>query len=73
MTRNVTGVKPGTPVLWIVPTREEPGPRAGGLQLYKRLPPHPATRLVEPESDHLNAPAASAAAIVEWLRAVTKP
>ena len=73
MTRNVAGVKPGTPVLWIVPTREEPGPREGGLQLYRRLPPHPATRLVEPESDHLNAPAASAAAIVEWIRAVTKP
>ena len=73
MTRNVAGVKTGTPVLWIVPTREETGLRDGGLLLYKKLPPHSATRLVEPESDHLNAPGASAAAIVEWVRAVTKP
>jgi len=73
MTRNAAGVKPGTPVLWMVPTREDPRPREGGLMLYKRLPQHPATRLVEPESDHKNAPVASAAAIVEWMRAVAKP
>lgn len=72
MTRNVAGVKTGTPVLWIVPTREETGLRDGGLLLYKQLPPHAATRLVEPESDHLGAPAASAGSIVEWVRAVTK-
>jgi pimeloyl-ACP methyl ester carboxylesterase len=72
MGRNVSSLKPSTPVLWLVPAREEPGLRQGGFALYKQLPAHPATRLVEPESDHLNAPAASAAAIVEWIRALTE-
>jgi pimeloyl-ACP methyl ester carboxylesterase len=71
MSRNVSSLKPSAPVLWLVPTREEPGPRQGVFALYKQLPVHAATRLVEPDSDHLNAPAASAPAIIEWLHAVT--
>jgi pimeloyl-ACP methyl ester carboxylesterase len=70
MSRNVSSLKPSTPVLWLVPAREEPGLRQGGVALYKQLPVHPATRLMEPESDHLNAPAASAAAVIEWIRAL---
>jgi pimeloyl-ACP methyl ester carboxylesterase len=70
MARNVAAVKATTPVLWLVPTREEAGIRDGDMLVYKRLPPNPATQLAEPQSDHLQAPAASIAIIVEWMRRV---
>jgi hypothetical protein len=68
MTRNVAAVKAETPVLWLVPTREEPGIRDADMLLYKRLPSNPATKLAEPDSDHLQAPRASAAIVIEWMR-----
>jgi pimeloyl-ACP methyl ester carboxylesterase len=69
---NVAAVNPATPILWIVPAREEPGLRDGGLALYKRLPSNPATRLAEPDADHMQAPAASTAMVIEWMRSLTK-
>jgi pimeloyl-ACP methyl ester carboxylesterase len=70
MARNVAALKASTPVLWIEPAREEQPLRDGLMVLYRKLPANPRTRLVEPDSGHLDAPAASVAAIVEWLRAL---
>ncbi len=72
MGRNVREVKPETPVLWLVPAREEAGLRQGNLALYRQLPGNPKTKLGEPDADHLGAPAASTAMIVEWIGSVTK-
>lgn len=67
MGRNVESVKPSTPVLWLVPTREESPLREGNIALFKRLPQNPATRFAEPSSDHLGAPDASIAMVIDWL------
>jgi pimeloyl-ACP methyl ester carboxylesterase len=72
MTRNAESVKPATPVLWLVPTREEPPLRDGGLALYKRLPANPNTKLGEPDADHMASPAASIAIVIEWMRGIGK-
>jgi pimeloyl-ACP methyl ester carboxylesterase len=71
MSKNVAAVNAATPVLWIVPTREESPAREGVLMLYKRLPRNPATQLAEPEADHMQAPAASTKIVIEWMRAVS--
>jgi pimeloyl-ACP methyl ester carboxylesterase len=71
MARNAGSMKP-TPVLWLVPTREESPLREGNIALFKRLPANPANQLAEPASDHLNAPQASVALAIEWLRGLEK-
>jgi pimeloyl-ACP methyl ester carboxylesterase len=68
MARNVAAVKASTPILWIEPAREEQPLRDGLMVLYKKLAANPRTRLAEPDSGHLDAPAASVGVIVEWLR-----
>jgi pimeloyl-ACP methyl ester carboxylesterase len=68
MTRNASNVKPDIPVLWLVPTREEQPARDLVTKLSKTLPPNIGTRFAEPESDHLSAPNASSAIIIEWIQ-----
>jgi hypothetical protein len=68
MARNAGAVKAATPVLWMVPTREESPLREGNLSLYKRLPQNPRSQSVEPDADHMQAPAASTGAVIEWLK-----
>jgi len=70
MARNVTTVKPGVTVLWMVPTREEQPQRDGVVSLYGKLPPNPRNKFVEPDSDHLQAPAAATPQVIDWIRAV---
>ena len=70
MARNAASVKADVPVLWIVPAGEEQPLRSGLVGLFRSLPKHPLTKFVEPEGDHLGAPAASARAIVDWIREV---
>jgi len=60
-------VKPGTPVLYVAPTRDYPGLAKYKHEHYGALPSHPKSRLYEPDSDHLNAPAASADEAVRWI------
>jgi pimeloyl-ACP methyl ester carboxylesterase len=69
MGRNVESIKQ-TPVLWLVPTREESPQREGNIALYKRLPSNPNNQFGEPGSDHMNAPEASIAIVTEWLKKV---
>jgi pimeloyl-ACP methyl ester carboxylesterase len=72
MGRNVESLKP-TPVLWMVPTREESPLREGNIALYKRLPQNAGNQLAEPGSDHMQAPQASIPTLVEWLKKVVSP
>lgn len=65
--RSAVGIKPETPMLWIVAKADYPGLRANNLPLFRQLPRNPLTRLYEPTSDHTGAPAASLDAIVSWI------
>jgi pimeloyl-ACP methyl ester carboxylesterase len=68
--RAFRNVKAGTPVLYVAPKRDYPGLARSRQENYGRLPSHPRTRMVEPDSDHLNAPGASAEEVVRWIREV---
>jgi pimeloyl-ACP methyl ester carboxylesterase len=58
------------PVLLVVPKRDYQGLlRIKDLTL-KALPPNPHTRLYEPDSDHMGAPAAAAEEMLRWMREV---
>jgi pimeloyl-ACP methyl ester carboxylesterase len=69
---NMTLAAPGlkAPILWMVAARDYPGLRKGNLPAFRNFPAHPLNRLKEPDSDHLNAPAASLDEIVSWTAAV---
>jgi pimeloyl-ACP methyl ester carboxylesterase len=61
-----------TPVLFIAPTGDYPGLQRTKDALFRALPPHRLTRLHEPYSEHLHAPANSIEEISRWVEAVTK-
>lgn len=63
-------LRPGTPALYVAPTRDYPGLVRVKQQNFAALPPHPLSRMSEPDSDHLGAPAASADEVVGWIRQV---
>lgn len=69
-TRAFRNVKEGTPVLYVAPLRDYPALQRGKLQNFSALPSHAQTRLYEPDSDHLNSPAAAAKEAVAWVRQV---
>ncbi len=68
MTRAAQEANPRVPVLFIIPTRDYPGLLASSPAIFRMLPPNPLTQLVQPEADHLRAPAASANEIARWTR-----
>lgn len=61
-------LRPGLPVLLVVPRRDLANLRERKDALWEGLPPHPAHRLYQPWTDHLGAPLASAGETVRWLR-----
>ncbi|WP_332815823.1 alpha/beta hydrolase [Ramlibacter sp.] len=65
-------LRPGTPVLLAVPTRDLANLRKVKRELWEGLPPHPANRLYEPRADHLGAPMACADEAVRWIRATVE-
>jgi hypothetical protein len=69
--RAYRNVKAGTPVLYVAPTRDYPGLQKGKRQNFEALPVSPQTRLYEPDSDHMNAPAATASEAILWIRQVS--
>lgn len=68
--QSIRAANPKIPILWIVPTGDYPGLRRTSIPLFGTLQANPLTRLYEPDSNHLNAPAASADEIVRWVGAV---
>ena len=70
MTRNVKGMRPEIPTLWIVPIGEDPRVRPFVVELYRSLPRNPGTRMAEPDADHLSAPGASTQIVVDWIREI---
>lgn len=68
--RAVKAVNPGTPILWVGPTRDYPGLLKTSLPLYNDLPRNPKTRLYEPNADHRGAPLAAADEIARWMQEI---
>ncbi|MBM3273325.1 alpha/beta fold hydrolase [Candidatus Kaiserbacteria bacterium] len=71
-TRVFKSVKQGTPVLYVAPSRDYPGLVRSKQQLFAALPPHPKTRIYEPDSDHMGAPDVAAEEAVRWVREVAE-
>lgn len=69
-TRAARAVNPRVPILFIIPTRDYPGLLKTSPSIFRMLPANPLTRLYQPDSDHLNAPGASADEIARWTREV---
>lgn len=61
-------VKPGTPVLYVAPSRDYPALKKTKQASFSALPSHPLTRMNEPDVDHLGAPTAASADIIQWIR-----
>lgn len=59
-----------TPVLYVSPTRDYLFLRAIRDRDFGMLHSTPHTRIVEPDSDHLNAPGAAAPHVITWIREV---
>jgi len=66
--KNAAAVKPDTPVLWIVGTKEESGPKTIGSAVHGLLPANAASKSVEVNADHLNTPDAAKAEVKDWLK-----
>lgn len=66
-------VLPGTPVLYVAPTRDHPALARVRNASFAALPRHPRSHLLEVEADHTGAPGAAAGSIVDWIRAVSGP
>ncbi len=63
-------LKPGLPVLLVVPKRDYLGLLRVKDSVFRSLPPTPHTRLYEPDADHLHSPGASVDEIARWTREV---
>lgn len=73
LTTRVFGrVKEGTPVLYVAPVRDHPGLAKSKRRNFGALPDHQKTRMYEPNSGHLNAPAASSEEAVAWIRQISE-
>lgn len=70
MSAVVRQVKSGIPVLYVAPTRDYPALAKSKLENFSALPSHPLSRLYEPESSHINAPAAATREILAWIKQV---
>lgn len=66
----VKNVQTGIPVLYVAPTRDYPALKKQKQSNFNALPSHEFKRLYEPDSDHLNAPSASAPEIIRWINEV---
>ncbi|HJV52943.1 MAG TPA: alpha/beta fold hydrolase [Noviherbaspirillum sp.] len=63
-------VKPGVPVLYVAPRGDYPALLKVKQSRFQSLPPHPLTRLYEPDASHVGAPFASAEEIARWTAEV---
>jgi pimeloyl-ACP methyl ester carboxylesterase len=68
--RSLKALKPTLPVLYISPTGDYPQLRRLKNSVFNALPSNPHSKLYEPEASHLQAPGASSAEILRWVREV---
>jgi esterase/lipase len=63
---NAAAIRRAIPILWVVGTRD-PATRPSGYA-FDKAPPHPKSKYLAVDADHLGVPAAAADVILEWLR-----
>jgi esterase/lipase len=68
--RAVKAMNPTIPVLYIAPKRDYPILLKSKQVIFSSLPPHPVTKLYEPDSTHFDAPSASRDEILRWTSQV---
>ena len=66
----IKSMDPKVPVLFVAPTGDYPPLQASRQLMFGALPPHPLTRLYQPNSNHLGAPAASIEEVARWTAQV---
>ncbi|MCF8152402.1 MAG: alpha/beta hydrolase [Sulfuritalea sp.] len=66
MRRAARAANPKLPILWMVAKRDYPGLRKVNIPMFDTLPKNPRTQRVEPDSDHLGAPAAALDDVLRW-------
>ena len=66
----VRRMNPDVPVLFIVPKDDYPALLKAKQPMFTSLPRNPLTRLYEPNSSHLDAPAAALGEIERWVNEV---
>jgi esterase/lipase len=65
-------MNPRIPVLYVAPKRDYPILLKSKQVIFSALPPHPLTKLYEPDSTHLDAPSASRDEILRWTLQVAR-
>jgi pimeloyl-ACP methyl ester carboxylesterase len=70
LAKNVSAVRPGTPVLWVVGFTEYPALRKFEQSAFDSLPKKPPPKFAEVAAGHLDAPDAATAVCEEWMRTI---
>lgn len=68
--RAAKAMNPKVPVLYVAPTDDYPFLVKTKHVIFGALPPHPLTKLYEPDATHANAPSASRGEILRWTAQV---
>lgn len=67
--KNADNMKPGTPLLYIVASKQKKIAKSKDPSFaFDKAPPHPNSKFVTIPSDHLHTPADSLGVVVDWLR-----
>jgi alpha-beta hydrolase superfamily lysophospholipase len=66
----ISKINPSTPVLYIAPKDDYPNLRRIKQERFDALPSNPLTKLIEPNSNHKDAPSVSSDAVIEWISTV---
>ena len=64
---------PDLPVLLVVATRDFDSLLAMKQSVFDRLPPHPAKRMFEPDSNHIGAVNAASGEVARWIGTTLPP
>ncbi|WP_156409902.1 alpha/beta fold hydrolase [Duganella sp. Root198D2] len=72
LTKSIRAMRPGTPVLLVVPKNDYPGLLKARQANFDALPRNPLTKLYEPDATHTGAPAASHEEISRWMMEVAR-
>lgn len=70
LSKAAKAMNPEIPVLYVAPKGDYPMLLKSKQVIFSALPPHPLTKLYEPDSSHLDAPSASRDEILRWTSQV---
>lgn len=71
-TANIAKILPGTHVLWVAPTGEEPGLKGLTMRAATLMPTTVKFKKVEIEAEHMTAPEKSVEVVLAWIRETVK-